>query len=139
MNKEKKLTGQEREDRIKAISKEFDTLVLTASEENFEGERLDAILREFEMLDPTTEEEKAMFDPEKGMERLDKRLLELEREKYTLFYDLVVAEENRIKNEAIADNYRLCKALAACYELQDYLANLLAGYPEENAEDTIQS
>ena len=139
MNEEKTLTGQEREDRIKELGKELDTLILTASEENFEGERLDAILREFEMLDPTTEEQKAMFDPEKGLERLNKRLVELEREKYTLFYDLVVAEEKRIKNDPIADNYRLCKALAACYELQDYLANRLAEYPEENAEDTIKS
>ena len=56
MNEEKTLTGQEREDRIKELGKELDTLILTASEENFEGERLDAILREFEMLDPTMEE-----------------------------------------------------------------------------------
>ena len=37
MNEEKRLTGQEREDRIKELGKELDTLILTASEENFEG------------------------------------------------------------------------------------------------------
>ena len=34
--------------------------------------------------------------------------------------------------EIILNDYRLCKALAACYELQDYLANRIAEYDPEN-------
>lgn len=51
-----------------------------------------------------------------------------EGRKYKLFYDLVIREESRLKNIDSANEYRLCKALAACYELQDYLANRLAEY-----------
>ena len=35
----------------------------------------------------------------------------------------------RRAKEVIAD-YRLCKALAACYELQDHLADIIAGMVE---------
>lgn len=49
-----------------------------------------------------------------------------------LFYDMVLEEGQRLKNQEIKDNYRLCKALAACYELQDYLANRMT---ELGAED----
>ena len=133
------MSQEERERRIEELGKELDTLILTASEENFEGERLDAILMEFAKLDPTTEEQKEMFDDEKGLERLNKRMVEIERHRYTLFYDLVVAEEKRIKNDSITDNYRLCKALAACYELQDYLANRFAEYSEESGDCSIKS
>ena len=132
------MSQEERERRIAELAKELDTLILTASEENYEGERLDAILLEFAKLYPTTEEEVAMFDPEKGLERLYKRMAEMERNRYTLFYNLVVAEEKRIKNDPITDNFRLCKALAACYELQDYLANRLAEYSEESGDCSIK-
>ena len=44
---------------------------------------------------------------------------------YRQFYDLVVQEEETLKAENILGDYRLCKALAACYELHDYLANRL--------------
>ena len=43
-----------------------------------------------------------------------------------LFYDLVTEERDRLLRMKFADDYRLCKALAACYELQDYLANCIA-------------
>ncbi len=43
-----------------------------------------------------------------------------------LFYDLVVREEKRLQKQDIAEEYRLCKALASCYELQDYLASRIA-------------
>ena len=43
-----------------------------------------------------------------------------------LFYELVIAEENLLLMDDIRDDYLLCKALAACYELQDYLANCIA-------------
>ncbi len=43
-----------------------------------------------------------------------------------LFYDLVVREEKRRQTQAVAEDYRLCKALASCYELQDYLAARIA-------------
>jgi len=42
---------------------------------------------------------------------------------YNLFYDLIVREEKRLQKQDIAEDYRLCKALASCYELQDYLAS----------------
>ena len=56
---------------------------------------------------------------------------------YRLFYDLVVEEEHWLRSGEVADcydliggdladNYRLCKALAACYELHEYLANRIA-------------
>ncbi len=43
-----------------------------------------------------------------------------------LFYDLVIREEKRLLGQDIAEDYRLCKALASCYELQDYLAARIA-------------
>ncbi len=43
-----------------------------------------------------------------------------------LFYDLVIREEKRLLGQDIAEDYRLCKALASCYELQDYLATRIA-------------
>ena len=45
---------------------------------------------------------------------------------YTLFLDLVIEEEEKLSKQNVSTNYRLCKALAACYELQDYLANCIA-------------
>ena len=44
---------------------------------------------------------------------------------YNMFYDLVVMEIDRLRSEDISNDYCLCKALAACYELQDYLAGVL--------------
>jgi len=43
-----------------------------------------------------------------------------------LFYDLIVREERRLQKQDISEDYRLCKALASCYELQDYLASRIA-------------
>ena len=47
---------------------------------------------------------------------------------YEQFYELVIQEESRLAEQgaALAKDDRLCKALAACYELQDYLAGILA-------------
>lgn len=45
---------------------------------------------------------------------------------YEQFYDFVIREEERLKEMDIINDYRLCKALAACYELQEYLANQIA-------------
>ena len=44
---------------------------------------------------------------------------------YEQFYDLVTDEIERLKAQDIMSDYRLCKALAACYELQEYLAGQL--------------
>jgi len=49
-----------------------------------------------------------------------------------LLYDLVVKEEKALQNLDIANDYRLCKALAACYELHDYLANAIAADSRED-------
>lgn len=53
---------------------------------------------------------------------------------YQGFYDAVVREIESLQKEDVAGDYRTCKALAACYELQDYLAECLA----EEAEQTVQ-
>ncbi len=51
---------------------------------------------------------------------------------HKLLYDLIIKEEKRIKKLDISEDYRLCKALAACFELQDYLANIISvESPEE--------
>ena len=46
---------------------------------------------------------------------------------YPQFYDFVVEEQRRLEDMGVdvIKEYRLCKALAACYELQDYLANII--------------
>lgn len=54
---------------------------------------------------------------------------------YEQFYDFVVREEERLKSQDIANDYRLCKALAACYELQDYLANRIGEMVERGEID----
>jgi len=46
--------------------------------------------------------------------------------RYKIFYDLIVQEKEYLRNLDISSEYKLCKALAACYELQDYLSNRLA-------------
>jgi len=43
-----------------------------------------------------------------------------------LFYELALREEKYLQKQDIAGDYRLCKALASCYELQDYLAGRIA-------------
>lgn len=46
---------------------------------------------------------------------------------YAKFYDLVKEEQQRLlEMELYKDDYGLVKALAALYELQDYLANRIA-------------
>ncbi|MBR1496174.1 MAG: hypothetical protein IJ617_00925 [Oscillospiraceae bacterium] len=45
---------------------------------------------------------------------------------YRTFYDYVVMERQYILRRDAAFDSRLCKALAACYELQDYLANQIS-------------
>ena len=54
---------------------------------------------------------------------------------YQQFYNLVVKEEELLKAEDILNDYRLCKALAACYELQDYLAGKLGEMVERGEID----
>ena len=53
---------------------------------------------------------------------------------YEKFYDMVREEIRRLMEmDMYKDDYRLIKALAALYELQDYLANRIAelGMEEE--------
>lgn len=45
---------------------------------------------------------------------------------YRAFYDMIMEEIEYLKAFDVADEYRLCKALAALYELQDYTANKIA-------------
>lgn len=45
---------------------------------------------------------------------------------YKIFYDLIVQEKEYLKGFDTSSEYKLCKALAACYELQEYLSNRLA-------------
>ena len=52
----------------------------------------------------------------------------------SLFYDLVIEEVDTLSKQNVAADYRLCKALAACYELQEYLANRIAQTGTERDE-----
>ena len=54
---------------------------------------------------------------------------------YRQFYDYVMQEEDRLTALDVRQDYRLCKALAACYELQDYLANRLGEMVERGEID----
>ena len=54
---------------------------------------------------------------------------------YEQFYDLVTDEIERLKAQDIMSDYRLCKALAACYELQEYLAGRLGEMAERGEID----
>ena len=47
---------------------------------------------------------------------------------YKIFYDLIVQEKEYLRGLDISSENKLCKALAVCYELQDYLSNRLAEY-----------
>lgn len=51
---------------------------------------------------------------------------------YEQFYDYVMDEKDRLLTQDVKGDYHLCKALAACYELQEYLANRIA--EDEGAE-----
>ena len=50
---------------------------------------------------------------------------------YTVFYDAIIKEIDILKLRDISGDYRLIKALAACYELQEYTANQLAEYADD--------
>ncbi len=50
---------------------------------------------------------------------------------YQQFYDYVVEEENLLRECEVAKDYKMCKALAALYELHEYLA----GKIEDSDED----
>ena len=54
---------------------------------------------------------------------------------YRQFYDYVMQEEERLKAPDVRQDYRLCKALAACYELQEYLANRIGEMVERGEID----
>ena len=54
---------------------------------------------------------------------------------YEQFYDFVVQEAALLRTTDTANDYRLCKALAACYELRDYLANRIAELVERGELD----
>lgn len=54
---------------------------------------------------------------------------------YLQFYDFITAEIERIKAQDVLHDYRLCKALAACYELQEHLANRLGEMVERGDID----
>ena len=46
---------------------------------------------------------------------------------YEKFYDMVQEEKQRLmETDMYKDDYQLIKALAALYQLQDYLANRIA-------------
>lgn len=51
---------------------------------------------------------------------------------YNIFYDLIVQETEYLRGFDASSEYKLCKALAACYELQEYLSNRLAEYGSDN-------
>ncbi len=124
------MSQEEKELRLKKLGDQMDAFMQNVTEENFDERKLDSLLREFNELCPIPGEDER-FDPEKGLERFRERLRKAEARRYSLFYDMIIAEQERLKRQDATGNYRLCKALAACYELQEYLANILAEYPEK--------
>lgn len=52
---------------------------------------------------------------------------------YRQFYDLVMEEEAALRKGDVSQDYQLCHALSALYQLQEYLAGKLA--EAEDAED----
>jgi hypothetical protein len=53
---------------------------------------------------------------------------------YRAFYDLVIEEKDYLQAFDVTQDYRQCKALAALFELQDYIANKIA---EQVADGTL--
>ena len=53
---------------------------------------------------------------------------------YRAFYDLVTEEMELLQSFDVTGDYRQCKALAALYELQDYLAHKIAEQCDKIAE-----
>ena len=56
---------------------------------------------------------------------------------YRLFYDLVMEEEAELRKRDVSQNYRLCHALSAHYQLHGYLAEKLAEAGDD--EDCAQA
>ncbi len=55
---------------------------------------------------------------------------------YKLFYDMVEAEERRLKEQRFSlDDYRNIEALAACYRLREYLAAKIADEVSQGKQD----
>lgn len=125
------MSYSERESRLKELRHGLDKIMCTAGTEDFDQEKLDSILEELEGLYPEVKKLAKSCDPEEGLKRFWEHYTKMERHRYSTFYNLVIHEEKRLKKLELANNYRNCKALAACYELQDYLAGVLAEYPEE--------
>jgi len=45
---------------------------------------------------------------------------------YRHFYDLVMEEEDTLRKGDVTQDYQLCHALSALYQLQEYLAGKIA-------------
>ena len=45
---------------------------------------------------------------------------------YRHFYDLVTEEESKLRKGDVPQDYQLCHALSALYQLQEYLARKIA-------------
>lgn len=117
-----------------ALRKDLDNLLMHTTPGNYDEAAFEAIFTRFECLYP---EEAALCkkngkncDIEAALRRFYEKLNQREREHYKSFYDLVISEITRLKGLETTD-YRSVKALAACYELQDYLAGQLAQYDGE--------
>ena len=58
---------------------------------------------------------------------------------YEKFYDMVEEEKQRLMEiDIYKDDYQLIKALAALYQLHDYLANRLAGEVADGRRDDLE-
>ena len=121
----------EKELRLLELHRELDKIMLTADTEDFDQERLGSIIEEVKRLYPERMELAAPCDTGDSLKRFWERYAQMQQHRYSRFYNLVVQEEIKLKKMDPTNNYRHCKALAACYELQDYLAGVLADYPEE--------
>lgn len=114
-----------RQKRVQELGEQLDEMAGSAGEDGgFNQERFDAILSELEELEPLPPVTEA--DTEESLRKFWRKVDRRERIDYRLFYDFVIAEEEELEDRGVERDYKLCKALAACYELQDYLANRLA-------------
>ncbi len=114
---------------LQELHSQLEDMLANADEHNFDVEALDHVLARLDELDPLPKGSKAL-DAEAGLKLFHYLLRARGKWRYSTFYDMVVSEIDNLKNQDISD-YRTVMALAACYELQEYLAGQLAQYAGE--------
>ena len=111
------------------IEKLFDhtlNLAMASLADPAKTEDFEAAMAELDELDPDPEPKLTEEELHRKAQAL---MAEAERAAamdYEKFLEYTTLELERLKTKDITDDYKLCKALAACYELQEYLTNRIA-------------